>query len=210
MAFFNKEKSLDYFNLVSTGTSATSNFNDNKFHDAIANMRNLQLTQVSSHVNSYEYFKRDDIIDILYTKSNTIGPSISFKNTQNTLSDPRLGTIQDDNLCSRCGHTQCFGHEGKIMFPIIVYRKSKMTEMIKILASICLCCSEPLSYTEDIRDEIYDLHPTQRLNKVYAISKDIASHSSRNLENGCMSVCENASFFFDKLLTVSQDKGRVN
>lgn len=80
--------------------------------------------------------------------------AILYKQSQprdNSLNDLRMGTSDPNFNCSRCHNNiiTCTGHPGYIELPIAVYHVAYVSQLVKILRSVCLWCDKLLVLDDD-------------------------------------------------------------
>jgi hypothetical protein len=113
----------------------------------------------------------DIVINIPMKPTNSIG-------LKGSLNDARMGAKSTEEICATCQNTidACLGHPGRIDLTFVIYNVGFFEELLKVLACICLKCSEPLimSRDEESIKEILNTEPSSRIDRLKKMSEGIA------------------------------------
>lgn len=159
----------------------------------------LTLTRdIDEELPSYSTFTMEDLPEVVITDTliTLFGPGELMKNSvvevsESTpvgprgINDPRLGCMEDNKLCATChfGREQCPGHLGYIRLAVPIYHPYFVRTIIRVLNSVCICCSCLYIPIEDLRER--GILTFTGINRLKAIEKESTGLRCRTHESGC-------------------------
>lgn len=147
-------------------------------------LRESRLPQVIIDSVDYRVMTRPVLEKIAVCEVNNINKS---KDETNTTNDPRLGTIENNQLCATCEKTneECPGHLGIINFPKPIIHPFFRLMVVRVLQSVCITCSTPLLGEKYLVESgLSQSSGFSRLSKIADQSKE---GKAGNCKNGCPS-----------------------
>ena len=181
-AKFNRKKKVE--KAASAPQKRPSNKHVNTVEKILKNIenfiadQNLSLAEIKGI--SFSVFEKEILKRLSVCKVTNINSSID---TTGTLEDPRMGTIENYQLCTTCEKTndECTGHLAMMDLPVNIIHPFYRSTVIQILNCICHTCGK-LLITDSIINEkgINLLKGSKKLKAVVEASQKIKECSNPN------------------------------